>query len=46
MQVMRAQGLGVVIEAGQGSVFKPGDRVTGGWGMSAHIVELPLMIDL
>jgi len=33
---MRASGLGVVIEAGPGSVFKAGDRVTGSWGTSVH----------
>jgi len=31
--VMRAQGLGVVIEAGNGSILKPGDLVRGNWGV-------------
>jgi len=31
-QVMRALGLGVVVEAGPGSQFKIGDNVSGAWG--------------
>jgi NADPH-dependent curcumin reductase CurA len=31
-EVMRAQGLGIVLEAGGGSTFKPGDLVRGNWG--------------
>jgi hypothetical protein len=33
LQVMRAAGLGVVVEVGPGSVFNLGDRVTGSWGV-------------
>ena len=32
VQVMRALGLGVIIEAGPGSQFKVGDNVSGAWG--------------
>ena len=32
LQVMRAAGLGVVVEVGPGSTFEVGDRVTGSWG--------------
>src|SRR5277367_1470886 len=31
-EVMRAQGLGIVLEAGGGSTFKPRDLVRGNWG--------------
>lgn len=37
-EVMRATALGVVIEAGPGSSFMPGDRVTGSWGMTEYAV--------
>ncbi|KAF9532622.1 alcohol dehydrogenase [Crepidotus variabilis] len=40
-EVMRAMGLGVVVEAGQKSKFRPGDRVIGAWGMT----ELAVMKD-
>jgi len=30
--VMRASGLGVVVEVGPGSAFKVGDHVAGSWG--------------
>ena len=33
LQVMRATGLGVVVEVGPGSIFNVGDRVTGSWGV-------------
>ena len=33
LQVMRATGLGVVVEVGQGSMFNVGDRVRGSWGV-------------
>ena len=33
LQVMRAAGLGVVVEVGPGSTFNVGDRVTGSWGV-------------
>jgi hypothetical protein len=33
LQVMRAAGLGVVVEVGPGSMFNEGDRVTGSWGV-------------
>jgi hypothetical protein len=32
LQVMRAAGLGVVVEVGPGSMFNVGDRVKGSWG--------------
>ena len=32
LQVMRAAGLGVVVEVGPGSTFEVGDHVTGSWG--------------
>lgn len=32
LQIMRATGLGVVVEVGPGSTFKVGDHVTGSWG--------------
>jgi len=32
MQVMRALGLGVIIEVGPGSQFNVGDNVSGIWG--------------
>ena len=31
--MMRATGLGVVVEVGPGSMFNVGDRVTGSWGV-------------
>ena len=33
LQVMRATGLGVVVEVGPGSIFNVGDRVSGSWGV-------------
>ena len=38
--MMRAAGLGVVVEVGQGSTFEVGDRVTGSWG-AFFILPLP-----
>lgn len=35
-EVMRALGLGVVIQAGEGSKLAPGDHVTGTFGESLH----------
>ena len=32
LQIMRATGLGMVVEVGPGSTFKVGDHVTGSWG--------------
>ena len=43
LQVMRATGLGVVVEVGQGSMFSVGDRVTGSWGV---FPVLPFCISL
>jgi len=37
-EVMRATGLGVVVEVGLGSMFNVGDRVTGPWGMTEYAV--------
>jgi len=37
-EVMRATGLGVVVEVGPGSRFKVGDHVTGSWGMTEYAV--------
>jgi hypothetical protein len=34
LQVMRAAGLGVIVDVGPGSTFEVGDRVTGSWGAS------------
>ena len=44
LQVMRATGLGVVVEVGPGSVFNVGDRVKGSWGV--FLVFLPYYITL
>jgi hypothetical protein len=35
---MRAQGLGVVLAAGEDSKFKIGDHVAGAWGMTEYVV--------
>ena len=43
VQVMRAAGLGVVVEVGPGSMFNVGDRVTGSWGV---FPVLPFYISL
>jgi hypothetical protein len=40
LQVMRAAGLGVIVEVGPGSTFEVGDRVTGSWG-AFLILSLP-----
>ncbi|KAF9484373.1 alcohol dehydrogenase [Pholiota conissans] len=37
-EVMRALGLGVVLETGVGSKFKVGDAVSGPWGMTEYAV--------
>ncbi|KAF9468096.1 alcohol dehydrogenase [Collybia nuda] len=37
-EVMRAQGLGVVIEVGPESTFSVGDLVSGAWGMTEYAV--------
>ncbi|KAJ2917408.1 hypothetical protein MD484_g3005, partial [Candolleomyces efflorescens] len=37
-EVMRAVGLGVVVQAGPGSKFKVGDYVSGAWGMQEYAV--------
>ncbi|KAG6813926.1 hypothetical protein H0H92_005775 [Tricholoma furcatifolium] len=39
-EVMRAQGLGVIVEAGPGTSFSVGDTVTGAWGASACYLVL------
>jgi hypothetical protein len=41
-KVMRALGLGVIVEAGPGSQFKVGDNVSGAWGE----FKLPCPIEL
>ena len=43
LQVMRATGLGVVVEVGPGSMFNVGDRVTGSWGV---FLVLPFYVSL
>jgi hypothetical protein len=35
---MRAQCLGVVLEVGEGSMFRIGDHVSGLWGMTEYAV--------
>lgn len=37
-EVMRALGLGVIVEAGPGSQFKVGDNVSGAWGMTEYAI--------
>ncbi|KAG5638779.1 hypothetical protein H0H81_010200 [Sphagnurus paluster] len=37
-EVMRAQGLGVIIQVGPGSKLAVGDTVTGAWGMTEYAV--------
>ncbi|KAF9048737.1 alcohol dehydrogenase [Panaeolus papilionaceus] len=37
-EVMRAGGLGVIVDAGPGSKFKAGDYVSGAWGMTEYAV--------
>ncbi|PPQ85379.1 hypothetical protein CVT25_006410 [Psilocybe cyanescens] len=44
-EVMRAMGLGVVIEVGPGSCFKVGDNVSGPWGMTEFAVMKDKFVD-
>ncbi|KAF9557438.1 alcohol dehydrogenase [Agrocybe pediades] len=44
-EVMRALGLGVVIETGPGSKFSVGDNVSGPWGMTEYAVMKDKHID-
>ncbi|KAG6897052.1 hypothetical protein C0992_004461 [Termitomyces sp. T32_za158] len=43
-EVMRAQGLGVVVEAGPGTSISAGDTVSGAWGMTEYAIMKEKMV--